>query len=626
MRDINVTTMGTTHSHETATAVLGHNQTAHKSYKSAAIPPLQGPKESDEAPCPLPTVCPGKIKLNGLAAGDVTTCCTTTCNSSLSGVSASPETCSTGFGVSANAVTITLSSGSPLQRSDSALAVSSIAEQSPRAFSAVPELDDVEANATRAATRNNRWSYRNPRVQGFLKTLRRGAIRSSSQPPPGSRSHAHPDVLAAANERASFAAALHAHILREEEEHRRRQNNSNLPKSNSEISTPQTQLRCLSPPELFEDNHSYVPPSGYRAKIATSWRSSLEDNEATFSLEGAETQEIKRSGQGVVRTVGGRRALEPSYRGGVTASRWIADVPTNGRWEMERGEWNRQGVHLNHLGVVDERFKALAATRRLSPRHHATQPQGWCGAMGQDPEAPLPQPRRVPIAPLAGRLQENQQRLLQWGHQVVPVTHRGVAAATTIELARIRHANEEKRRQQHSLIASPEPEQGMPAATGIHRKQLGVTCSAHPFSTGKDLLCLCSVQETTQAVESHAMLVVEMKPFCFGELVYVTGREEGKHDCAMGSGPTSTRNLALHGRGPTETSVPAHCFCQAFTPRERYSGRCLPSTRETPTLLEAGGCREARKSSCSDSAPELPVSGCEQQRQQVRSIPATNVS
>ncbi|CDJ61324.1 hypothetical protein, conserved [Eimeria maxima] len=115
--------MGATQSNESAAAALGTSQAGHKQYKSAVTPPLKHPhNESGEAQCPLPTDFPGKIKLSGLAAVDTTTCSTTTCNSSLSGVSTSPETRSTGLGGSANAAALTHFSGTPFERSDSAQA------------------------------------------------------------------------------------------------------------------------------------------------------------------------------------------------------------------------------------------------------------------------------------------------------------------------------------------------------------------------------------------------------------------------------------------------------------------------------------------------------------------------
>lgn len=575
--------MGIAHSHEVNTAILGPRQAVHKPCKSTAIPRLQRRhSESGETQCPLPAVCPEKIKLNGLAAGDTTTCCTTTCNSSLSGASASPETRSTGLGATANAAAIALSSGSPIERSDSAQAVSSIADQSPREFHAIEQVDYVEGNTKEAATKPSKWSRRTPRVQGLLKTLRRGTVRSRSQPPPSSSNHEHAgDPLAATSGNSSLAAALHAHILREEEEHRRRRHSS-LPESYAEILVPQVEQRLFPPPEPFEDNKSCPSPAGIRSKVDTSSRSSPGANEATVSLrwktvEGAETQEPQLSGQAVARKSCGRQAFEPPHRTSLGSSRWIADMPTNGRWEIERGAWNRQGVHLNHLDVEDERFRALAATRRLPPRQHAEHPQGWQGAVVKGPQVPLPQPRRVPIAPLAGRLQENQQRLLQSGQQVVPVTHRGVAAATTIELARNRHANEEKRRQQHRLIASPEPQNNTPAATDTYQKHEEVTWTAHKFSTGR------------------------------GARV---------HDFSTGWEPASARNFVsdVQGAVSTEMSVSAHCFRQNAAAKDRYNGIGIPNGTASPTLPGNGG--EAKTSRCSDPTSALPIPVFEQQREQ----------
>ncbi|CDJ49160.1 hypothetical protein, conserved [Eimeria brunetti] len=582
--------MGATQSHETVTPVIGRTQAVHKPYKSAAIPPLRRPPSESGAPnSPASTVRPCKVKLNGLTAGYVTTCCTTTCKSSLSGASASPETCSTGLSRSANAVAITVSSGSPLERSDSAQAVSSIEDHSPRAFHAVEGIDDAEENTKAEAAKASRWSCRNKRVQGLLKTLGQGAARSRSQPPAGSSSHGNPgNDSATASGRASLAAALHAHILREEEEHRRRRHSS-LPESYSELSVSQPHVERWppSPSESSKDIHSCLPPAGTRCKSATNYRSSSGSNGVAPSIqsravEGHDTQKMHVTGQAVVRAVGGGRVLKPSHRTGLGGSRWIADLPQNGRWEMERGTWNRQGVHLNHLNVADERFRALAATRRSPPRQHATQPQGWRWAVGQGQQAPPPQPHKLPIAPLAGRLHESQQRFLQSGHQVVPVTHRGVAAAMTIQIARSRHANEEKRRQQHHLIASPEPEQSMSTAADIHRKHVGATCTPPKFSTVEEM----------------------------GARNFSTGRESA-----------SARNFGssdLHGSVSRETSVPAPSFRQPCSEKYGHYGIQHPSTTDGPTLPQTGDGGEAMRS---DPTPSLPLPVCEKQRQQVCCIP-----
>lgn len=484
--------MGATQSNESAAAALGTSQAGHKQYKSAVTPPLKHPhNESGEAQCPLPTDFPGKIKLSGLAAVDTTTCSTTTCNSSLSGVSTSPETRSTGLGGSANAAALTHFSGTPFERSDSAQAVSSLADQTPRAFHATPDLSEAGERRKGSATKASRWSRRTPQVQGLLKTLGLVGHRSRSQPPASSSSHDDPgNTVLAINESTSFAAALHAHILREEEEHRRRRHSSLL-ESYTEIGASKMQHPSRPPQDLFEDGHICVSSAATKGKPTASCRASPRGGEASLSFhcgaEGDAAHEMHVSPKGTMRKIGGRRDLQPAQK---VESRWIADAPANGRWELERGTWNRQGVHLNHTHVADERFRAVIATRQLSPRQHTAQTQAWHGPVVKHLQCPTAQPRRVPIAPLAGHLQATQQRLLQSGHQVVPVTYRGVAAATTIELARSRHANEEKRRQQHFLIASPEPDESTPAAVSTNRKHCVANDSANKLTTGKHFVCI----------------------------------------------------------------------------------------------------------------------------------------
>ncbi|CDJ33851.1 uncharacterized protein EMH_0056580 [Eimeria mitis] len=616
--------MGTTQSHEAATAVLGPRQAVHKPYKSTAIPPVQrSHSESGALHSPLSTVCPSRIKLNGLPAGDTTTCCTTTCNSSLSGVSSSPVTRPTGLVGSTNATAITLRSGSPLERSDSAQAVSSIAGQSPRQFAPI-DLEYAEVDTKRPATNASRWSHRN-RVQKLLRTLRHGVDRSRSQPPPGSSSHEHPvNTLATANESASISAALHAHIIREEEEHRRRRHSS-LAESHSQISAPQTEHWPRYPLEPFAENRSCLSPADARGKAAICCSSSPGGSEAGLSLRSSETQEMQVSGQAVVRKACRSRASGKAHRTDLGASRWIADVPTNGRWEMERGIWNRQGVHLNHLNIADERFRALAATRRLSPRQHAAQTQGLHSAVSKGQQGPVHQPRRVPIAPLAGILQENQQRLLQPGQQVMPVTHRGVAAATTIELARSRHANEERRRQQHCLIASPDPAQSTPAPTDTHRKHDGASWTARNLSTGKHLIYVYSVQKRVQAIDVHASKGLELVSFFFGGFLHVTGGGERNCGSSLGREQASARNFIsadLHGAASTDISVPAPCFSQIFAARAKQNDTSFPNTSDQPMQSETGDGTKAKILRCPDMATALPAPASGQHRQQVRFIPA----
>ncbi|CDJ64218.1 hypothetical protein, conserved [Eimeria necatrix] len=565
--------MGSTHSHELATAPLGHNQNRRKQCKSVALPSLERSQGDQGLPeCPVSTARPGKLKLNGLAAGDSTTCCTTTCGSSLSGFGASPQTRSTGLSGGSSAVTITLSCESCLERSESAQAVSSIASQSPRASTQKDYLDVLEESAKKSTARGGRWSRRTPRVQGLLKTLRRGAVRCRSQPAPsrsqeGSREYIN-NELGAETVPATSAAALHAFILKEEDEHRRRRH-SNMLDLFSAASVANIEHEASRKVKAFEEESSGATLDGTQNAGADRSASCHGEGRSASSPSGnavqaGETQQSQLPRRVALRRVAGRRALElPQCNSGAPSS-WICDAPPDGRWEIERGVWNRQGVHLNHLRVADDRFKALAATRLLSPPSLKGQSQGIYKTSGMSVSQPITQHRGVPIAPLAGRLRENQQLLLQSGYQVVPVTNRGVAAATTIELVKSRHANEERRRQRHRHIASPELSPKIPSPVGPQNSSI---------------------------------------------------EEQRRRDHNRVDAQTSARELqGTHGRTLVETQEqPVRCNRQTLL----ASGNEQPlDTGEPHGLKTIGGGGDAQASRCALSVPTPPfVSHAQQEKQ-----------
>lgn len=475
--------MGIINSHEAARAPLGSRQEM-KHYKPAPKPSVTHCiAEPGKAQCPPPAVHMGKIKLDGLASGDATTCCTTTCGSSLSGASASPEVDmwrAEASGTTNQQITITLSTDSYWERSLSARAVSSIGEQSPRGLNPEVEFFSLEADC-KTAPKPSRWHRRTPRVGGVLATLRRCAVRGRSQPPSGtgceqsSDSRGHEATPASG---CNSAVALRSHVRRAEEDNGRRRHSDILGPS-SAASTINTERRpsTLTAESLrrLRDNlplsGNLSRPCGSSADCQISSTGALPIRHPCNEVRYASAPEPS-FGKTTSHEVGGR--LDPLLRSrrGVTTTSWIADAPPDGRWEFERGVWNRQGVHHNQLNVVDERFKAFAATRLLSPPQQCGQPHG---NFGRSPAGAMTQPRGVPVAALAGKMKGRQQMLLQAGHPVAPITQRGVAAATTIEIAKGRQATEERRRHQQRHIAPSGAVHKAIASSNTAEKSISVT-------------------------------------------------------------------------------------------------------------------------------------------------------
>ncbi|OEH79015.1 hypothetical protein cyc_01858 [Cyclospora cayetanensis] len=385
----------------------------------------------------LPAFRIGEMKLKDATTSNTTasSCCTTRCGSSRSGTSIAPDLESWvasgrgGKGTARTAVTMTRCTDSSWERSESAQAVSGKEDVSPIAFDPAGSLSAQQEAFLHDAERSVGGKSRHTRgMRSLLVPLKlRGSGRCHSQPPEtnqseGSTASCGGDLLADCRSvsAAAAAAALRAHVEREEQEHRRRRHSDLffLPSSSSASPSsalqkrgefPLAQERCLAD---AKPAGSSIPP---HLPLSAE---NVDAAEASQSCETADTATSSELPLPSVRTP--QRPFPPprgqQRQGAKQPCSWIADTPPDGQWEIERGVWNRQGVHLNHTFVVDERYKAMQATL----------------------------PRQTPL---------------------VPMTHRGVAAATTIEIARKRQAKEALRRlQQHRLITDQEAQQAPPAA------------------------------------------------------------------------------------------------------------------------------------------------------------------
>lgn len=470
--------MGSINSHEPTRSSLGPTRATNNQYESAANPSAtHSLAKQTHSGCSAPGVRMGKIKLNDLASGDAATCCTTSCGSSLSGSSASPDVGTrraTRDRTTGQQITITLCSDSCWERSLSARAVSSFEDQSPRGFNPETAFPALEAEGKTAA-KKSRWHHRSPRVTEMLATLRERAVRCRSQPPSSNACEGTSDCHgeASPSSRCSPASALRAHILMAEDEHRRRRH-SDMGGHSSSASVTHIERSPPVGPELslakLPGNRPLLVPIQKTADTSSDCQvlctAASPPPNLRNAAEQAEPQKMPLTVTAYSRTAGGRLAPPPSHQQAALASSWIADAPPDGRWEVERGVWTRQGVHINHLRTADERFKALAATRLGTPSRHCP-----------------PQPRVIPAAPLAGRMAKQQQMLLQRGvHHAAPITNRGVAAATTIEIAKRRQVTEERRRHQQRHIAPSKGYHQDVAASNNSEQKAPVTL----YSEGED--------------------------------------------------------------------------------------------------------------------------------------------
>ncbi|KAL8434851.1 hypothetical protein ACSSS7_002817 [Eimeria intestinalis] len=451
--------MGIATSHEAARrGPLCSRQDVEERYASAGAPdplkPSRGVEHaSSRRPPPLNPVA--KINLSNLASGDVATCSTTTCGSTLSGSSPEEGSWSAG-GSSASSdhkITLTLCGDKAWDRSVSAQAVSSNPDQSPRGF----EPDTASPPQEDTPSLHSKWHPKGSRVPSVFASLRVKALRCRSQPPPGSSpqegsssssSSSFSEMEAASLSDDRRSAALRAHILRAEEEHRRRRFTEVGAPSCWAVSASSPRAQRAPPPPAdvrnrFEHLQGNRPPNcslQVPSASAAGWRGGGLPQPPDVDTRGSQPQLQPAPCATETACKRSVRLVPPSFnqKGGPTTSSWIADIPPDGRWEVERGVWTRQGVHHNNAHLVDERFKAFAPTK-LSPP-----PQGVQGR--QRPAAAL-----GGGGPPSGRMGRAPQ---QAAAAVVPMTNRGVAVATTIEIAKRRQANGERRNPQHLRIVA----------------------------------------------------------------------------------------------------------------------------------------------------------------------------
>ncbi|KAL8273255.1 hypothetical protein Esti_002756 [Eimeria stiedai] len=459
--------MGIATSHEAGRrGPLCSRQEVDERYASAGTPPsVKHSRGVEHASSRRPPVLnpAGKISLSNLASGDVATCSTTTCGSSLSGSSPEEGSWSAG-GSSASSdhkITLTLCGDKAWDRSVSAQAVSSNPDQSPRGF----EPDTASPPVEDAPSPHSKWNPKGPSVQSALASLRVKALRCRSQPPPGSRprdrgssssSFSKTEARTLPDDRE--AAALRAHLLRAEEEHRRRRFTEVGAPCSAASASPLHAQRGPPPSADLQDRFEEL--KGSRPLVCSPQAPAT----AAVCVSGVPLSPPvdpgSRGSQGNPRAqlkplpcateTACRRSLRLApppfnHKEGPTTSTWIADIPPDGRWEVERGVWTRQGVHHNNAHLVDERFKAFARTKLSTPPQSGSQPLGV-------------QSRQSPAAlgwggPPSGRMGRAPPQTAA-AHHVVPMTNRGVAVATTIAIAKRRQANAEERKPQHLRIAA----------------------------------------------------------------------------------------------------------------------------------------------------------------------------
>lgn len=461
--------MGLVNSHEASRRAVGPRC---KSSEASPAPPRHKCSKAQGVP---PEVRIGKVKLNNIAAGDATTCCTTSCGSSLSGASGSRETTST-WGA-ASQPTSTVSNQSNWENSLTPRAISSIGSAIPDNFLPQKNFPSAMESTCKPSPRADKNSRsKSPGVRGLWHAFKRNANHGDSKEGNLRSLASYLTPQEKDSEPAETSAnALRLHILREEEEHKRRRQSDHAGFIFPAVSAvnaepppfPDGHDRLTAPPNAYTLNRGYGGPTPSERKA-----SPLNSKTTGGALPtGREPPRFASNAEAPSGPAPGRRPLRrslvppSSHRSGSAPSSWIADAPLDGRWEIERGVWTRQGVHENQLGfVVDERFKAFATSmRRAQPMAESPSP-GPPGRF-EGPSAPV---SRVAVGPLAARMRQQQQTQLQAGQQVVPMTNRGMAAATTIQLAKRRQANEERRRYQQRHIASPGASStpaGMPGAS-----------------------------------------------------------------------------------------------------------------------------------------------------------------
>ncbi|XP_026192814.1 uncharacterized protein LOC34618793 [Cyclospora cayetanensis] len=417
----------------------------------------------------LPAFRIGEMKLKDATTSNTTasSCCTTRCGSSRSGTSIAPDLESWvasgrgGKGTARTAVTMTRCTDSSWERSESAQAVSGKEDVSPIAFDPAGSLSAQQEASLRDAERSVGGKSRHTRgMRSLLVPLKlRGSGRCHSQPPEtnhseGSTASCGGDLLADCRSvsAAAAAAALRAHVEREEQEHRRRRHSDLFFLPSSSSASPSSALQKRGEFPLAQERClADAKPAG--SSIPPHLPLSAENVDAAEASQSCETADTATSSE----------LPQPSQ-----PCSWIADTPPDGQWEIERGVWNRQGVHLNHTFVVDERYKAMQATL---PRRGSRQDSSAAACLQSHFPCSHGPSKPAIITPFASRLQkqlqqQQQQRLHASAETpLVPMTHRGVAAATTIEIARKRQAKEALRRlQQHRLITDQEAQQAPPAA------------------------------------------------------------------------------------------------------------------------------------------------------------------
>ncbi|KAL8452165.1 hypothetical protein Emed_001472 [Eimeria media] len=456
--------MGITTSHQAGRrGPLCSSQEVDERYASGgAPPPMSVEHPSSRRPLPLNPV--GKISLSNLASGDAATCSTTTCGSSLSGSSREEGSWSAG-GSSASSdhkITLTLCGEKAWDRSLSAQAVSSNPDQSPRGF----EPDTASPPVEDAPPLHSKWHSKSPRIPSVFTTLRVKALRCRSQPPPGSSPQESSSSSSSSSsslsemEAASLSddrrtAALRAHILRAEEEHRRRRFSDLGAPCSAASASPLHAERGPTPSADMQDRFERLQGSRPLTRslqvpaVAAVCVGGVPPPPPVDSVprggEGNPQSQLQPGPAGAAETASRRsvRLMPPPLNqkaAGSTTSSWIADIPPDGRWEVERGVWTRQGVHHNNAHLVDERFKALAPSKLSPPPQSGTQPRQSPAALRGG-------------GPPTGRIGRGPQQAAA-AHPVVPMTNRGVAVATTIEIAKRRQANGDTRKPQHLRIAA----------------------------------------------------------------------------------------------------------------------------------------------------------------------------
>lgn len=443
--------MGSVSSHEASRRALG------PSYKSSKASSGPGRQERLKGQDIAPEVRPGKAKFNHFSTGDATTLCTTSCGSSFSG---SGDTTSAWGAASQR--TSTGPNQSDWESSLTPRAVGGINNAVPHGFRSQKGSSFPTGSAGKPPPEPDKnWGSKSPGVRGLWQALKRGAdhgglkigdIRNRASyllPQKGDFEPAE-----------SSANALRLHILREEEEHRRRRQ-SDIP---GRVFPAVSAVNVEQPPFPVAHDRLTGPPNAVTLTNAYQGRTPSEKKTPPSTLRpiegspfpGGEAHAFAPDAETPLGPPGRRpprRSVIPpsSHRPGPAPSRWIADGPLDGRWEIERGVWTRQGAQQNQMGLVDDRSKAFA-----TPMQH-----GQAVAESPSPGPPglfgllNPPVRRVAVGPLAARMRQQQQTQLQAGQPVVPMTNRGVAAAATIQLVKRRQTNEERRRYQQRHIASP---------------------------------------------------------------------------------------------------------------------------------------------------------------------------